>query len=343
MKNFFLTSLLLDKSDVMAQGTTMNQGGGLPENPRIIYMGTPEFAVPALQALLREGYDIAAVVTQPDRPRGRGRKMTASPVKQVAVKHRIPILQPEGVSSGDFQEAIKDKAPDLIIVVAFGQKLTKDLLALPEYGVINIHASLLPKYRGAAPIQRAILNNESLTGLTIMRMEEGLDTGPILYQEEVPVLKDETAGQLHDRLASVAGDVLIRFLMKYKRNRIQEQTQDDSSATYAKKITKEMSLIQWEQDAARISGLIRALDPWPGARTMLGPKELKLFKSRVINEARSDGIPGRVMGEKDKRFRVETGRGVIEIGEVQFPGKKRLPAGDFLRGFSLPDGTVLGK
>lgn len=330
-------------SPPMVEDAALHQEGGLPENPRIIFMGTPEFAVPVLTALINSKYDIAAVVTQPDRPRGRGRKTAPSPVKRVAAENSIPVLQPQRVSGDDFRGRIRKKDPDLIIVVAFGQILSGDLLAIPEYGVINIHASLLPKYRGAAPIQRAVLNNESLTGLTVMRMDEGLDTGPILYQEEVPVLPDETAGQLHDRMASIAGDLIIRFMVKYTQNEILEMPQDHSRATYAPKITKEMSLIRWEWDVSRISGLIRALDPRPGARTTLDRKELKLFKSRIIDETRSSGVPGRVLVDGGGRLRVEAGRGVIEIGEVQHPGKKRLPAGDFLRGFPLPEGTVFGK
>ena len=322
---------------------TRDQRHGLPEDPRILFMGTPEFAVPTLKALIQKGYPIVAVVTQPDRPKGRGRKFAASPVKRLAADNNILTLQPEKVSSRDFYDFIQEEAPDLIVVVAFGQKLSEDILAIPEYGVINIHASLLPKYRGAAPIQRVILNNESMTGLTVMRMDKGLDTGPILYQEEVPILKDETAGRLHDRMASMAGDMIIRFMVKYNRNQIHERAQDHSIATYAKKIGKEMSLIQWELDADRISGLIRALDPRPGAYTIFGDKKIKLFTSRVLDGTRSDTVPGRIFVEKGEKFQVETGRGLIEIGELQYPGKKRLLSKDFLRGFSFPKGAVLGK
>ncbi|MFC1867021.1 methionyl-tRNA formyltransferase [Thermodesulfobacteriota bacterium] len=314
-----------------------------PENPRIIFMGTPEFAIPALEGLIHNELDVVAVVTQPDRPKGRGRKLTASPVKKLAVEHNIAILQPEKVADTHFHDLIKRKTPDIMVVVAFGQIFNKDLLAIPEYGAINIHASFLPKYRGAAPIQWAVMNNESMTGLTVMRMDEGMDTGPILYQEEVPILRDETAGQLHDRLALKAGDLMIRFLRHSAEGQIKEVPQDHSSATYAPKIEKSIALIEWSRDAVRISALIRGLDPSPGAYTTMGDKRIKLFSSRVLDETYSNGIPGRVVRTVEGSLRVETGKGVIEIGGMQYPGKKRLPPGDFLRGFELSEGTIFGE
>ncbi|MBW2610324.1 MAG: methionyl-tRNA formyltransferase [Deltaproteobacteria bacterium] len=314
-----------------------------PADPGLIFMGTPEFAIPTLKGLVNNGHKVLAVVTQPDRPKGRGRKMTASPVKKFAVEHNIETLQPESVSDDGFCNLIKKKAPDLIIVIAFGQILKKDLLAIPKWGVINIHASLLPKYRGAAPIQRAILNNESKTGLTVMRMDEGLDTGSILYQEEVPIHRDETAGQLHDRLARIAGDLMIRSLSRMAEEPIEERPQDHSRATYAPKIERSISLIDWQQDAEKISALVRALDPRPGAYTIIQGKEIKLFSTGVLDEDHLDVIPGRVVKDSDEGLIVETGKGLIKIREMQYPGKKRLSSNDFLRGFSLPEGTILGK
>ena len=314
-----------------------------PPHPKLIFMGTPEFALPTLKALIHHGHEILAVVTQPDRPKGRGRKMVAPPVKELAFDHTLEVLQPQRASDEYFCELIKGREPDLIIVVAFGQILKKGFLSVPRWGVINIHASLLPKYRGAAPIQWAILNNESQTGLTVMHMDERMDTGPILFQEEVPILQDETTGQLHDRLALKAGDLIIEALNQMAGNPIKESPQDHSIATYAPKIEKSTFLIDWKQHANRISALIRALDPRPGAYTTIQGKEVKLFSSRVVDEDRLDVVPGKVLRDEEGCLCVETGKGVIEIREVQYSGKKRLTAPDFLRGFSLSEGTILGE
>ncbi len=306
-------------------------------------MGTPEFAIPCLRGLITEGHNILAVVTQPDKPKGRGKKLAVSPVKRLALQHNITILQTENVNDSEFCGIIRDKSPDLILVVAFGQILRKRLLMIPRLGAVNIHASLLPKYRGAAPIQRAILNNEAVTGITVTRVEEKLDSGPILYQEKVPIYPDETAGQLHDRLAYMSGDALIRFLRLMSKNKLKPIPQDHSFATYAPKIDKDMALIDWDLDAVRISCLIRAFDPSPGAWTTIRGKRIKMFASRVTDETSSDGIPGRPSIGKDGTFQVQTGRGVVEIREIQYSGRKRLRSEDFLRGFFLAEGTILGK
>jgi len=305
-------------------------------------MGTPEFAVPALKALLENGHDVLAVVTQPDRPRGRGKKMAQSPVKQAATVYGIEVLQPENVSGQQFCQAIRDKAPDLLVVVAFGQILKKEMLGISSWGALNIHASLLPRYRGAAPIQWAIVNNEAKTGLTAMWMDEGLDSGPILLQEEVPILPDETAGQLHDRLSDLTGNFLIRTLADLAKNRIQKRPQDDKASTYAPKIDRRMSQIKWEKPAKTISALVRAFDPWPGAVTKLRGKDIKLFSARVVDEEQI-GQPGRVKGHEGDGLEVETGKGIVKIGELQMPGRKRLPVKDFLMGFPLKNGTLFGR
>lgn len=320
-----------------------NINAPLPERPGIVFMGTPDFAVFSLKSLIDSGHKILTVVTQPDRPKGRGRNITASPVKQLALKHGIKVLQPEKVSGADFLAVIKEIAPDLIIVVAFGQILKKSLLEMPEWGVINIHASLLPKYRGAAPIQRVILNNEASTGLTIMKMDEGLDTGPILYQKEIPILRDETTGHLHDRLAAMSGDFLMEFLRTMSEGKISETAQDSNQAIYAAKIDKNMTRIDWGHDAASISALIRGLDPAPGAYTILGENNIKLYSSTVLDDKFTGTIPGKVLGNAEGVLRIETGMGIIGVKEIQYPGKKRLPVKDFLLGFNLPEGTILGK
>jgi len=306
-------------------------------------MGTPEFAVHSLNALIDAGHDIRAVVTQPDRPRGRGRNVAASPVKQAALEHSIRVMQPVKVSEAGFLTEVKELAPDLIIVVAFGQILKKSLLEMPAWGVINVHASLLPKYRGAAPIQRVILNNESSTGLTIMKMDEGLDTGNILYQKEIPILKDETAGRLHDRLAEKSGHFLLEFLKNMMRGQIGERPQDSQLATYADKIDKEMSKIDWSRDAMEISALIRGLDPAPGAQTSMGDVNIKLFSSTALDDSHQAIAPGKVIGNIDGLLKIETGKGIIGIKEIQYPGKKRLPVKEFLMGHHLPEGTILGR
>ena len=315
----------------------------LPTHPRLIFMGTPDFSLPTLKALIRHGHHIPAVVTQPDRPKGRGKKMTPPPVKMLAVEQGIEVLQPERASEASFCEQIESMEPDLIIVVAFGQILKKRLLAIPEWGVINIHASLLPRYRGAAPIQWAILNGDARTGLTVMRMDEGLDTGPILFQDPVSILDDETAGDLHDRLAHRSGDLIIKALNRMSEGDVKEMPQDNAAATYAPKIEKSMCVVDWKKPAGKVSALIRALDPMPGAFTTRQGKNIKLFSSRVIDTGRPEVIPGRVVGMGGDGLIVESGQGAVEIGKMQYPGKKRLSAKDFLLGFPLPGGTILGE
>ena len=316
---------------------------GIPAKPKLIFMGTPEFALPTLKALIDHGHDLRAVVTQPDRPKGRGRILAPPPVKQMAMNHGIEVLQPEKASDPVFCDRLKKREPDLIIVVAFGQILHSALLELPGWGAVNIHASLLPKYRGAAPIQWAIRNDEPKTGLTLMRMERSLDTGPILFQTETPILSDETAGKLHGRLADLAGVMIVEALTAMTAGDIQEKPQDNASATYAPKIERSECVINWNQEASKVSALIRALDPRPGAATGLGEKQIKLFASRVIDDERLDVVPGRVVEDGRGAFLVETGCGIIEVGEIQVSGRRRLSASEFLKGASIPEGMILGQ
>jgi len=314
-----------------------------PADPKIIFMGTPDYAVPSLVQLVEKGYAVQAVVTQPDRPRGRGRKQIPSPVKKAAQGFGLPLLQPEKASGTDSCASIRALEPDLLVVVAFGQLLKRELLSIPPWGGLNIHASLLPKYRGAAPIQWAVIHDEQETGLTAMRMEEGLDTGPVLLQETVTIGPDETAGQLHDRLARVSGEVLLKTLEGMKRRQLVETAQDNARATYAPKIDRRMSRIVWDHSASAISALIRGLDPWPGAVTVVGGKEIKLFAARVDDVDGDSGVPGRVTGGSSEGLVVETGKGTVRIRELQAPGKKRLAVADFLRGFPISEGTLLGR
>ncbi len=314
-----------------------------PARPRLVFMGTPEFAVPTLKALLEKGHRVLAVVTQPDRPKGRGRGIEPSPVKRFAVAHRVQVLQPQKASEDLFCETLRRIEPDLVVVIAFGQILQKKVLTIPKWGVINVHASLLPKLRGAAPIPWAILNEETLTGLTVMQMDEGLDTGPILLQKEVRILERETAGELHDRLSILAGELMVETLKGLTENRVIQTPQDHGLATYAPKINKDLAIVDWTHSARKLSALIRGLDPRPGACTLLRGMELKLFSPTLVGEEMANRVPGRVAGYGLGLLLVETGRGRIGIGELQCPGKKRLAAADFLRGFPVPEGTLLGK
>ena len=313
-----------------------------PACPRLVFMGTPEFAVPTLRALLDHGYPVMAVVSQPDKPQGRGKRVVASPVKRLALERQVPVLQPEKASAPEFCDQIRGMSPDLIIVVAFGQILRKKLLDIPRWGVVNIHASLLPKLRGAAPIQRAVMNNESVTGLTVMRMDEGMDTGPILLQEEVRMIDDETTGHLHDRLSILAGALMVRALRAIAEAKVEEKPQNSAEATYAPKIDKDVGLVDWSRPGEKVSAFIRALDPKPGAYTLWKGRELKLFSSTVVERKQAGTIPGRVRGQKDGCLVVETGQGTVGIRELQLSGKKKLQAPDFLRGVSIPEGSILG-
>jgi methionyl-tRNA formyltransferase len=312
-----------------------------PSRPKIIFLGTPQFAVPALEALIDEGYEILAVVTQPDRPKGRGQKLTPSPVKVLAQENNLQILQPERLDDS-FLDILVSLRPDLLVVVAFGQIIPGSVLGSAKWGGINVHASLLPRYRGSAPIQWAIINNEKKTGLTIMRMDEGLDTGPMFMQQEVDVLEGETAGQLHDRLSSLAPGLLIKTLQGLAQGTIEEKRQDGSLATYAPKLKKEQGLIHWSWPSERLCGLIRGLDPWPGAFTCYEGKMLKLFSCFLRDARRGSSVPGRIKGLTGKGLEIETGKGSVIVGEIQSPGKKRMPVREFLKGTQLGPGSMLG-
>jgi len=313
-----------------------------PSRPKIVFMGTPHFAVPALRALIHEKHEILSVVTQPDRPKGRGQKLTPSPVKICAEENNLAILQPKRLDDS-FLNLLVDLKPDLLIVVAFGQIIPGKVLSSAKWGGINIHGSLLPQYRGSAPIQWAVINNEKTTGLTTMFMDEGLDTGPILMQEEVDILEGETAGMLHDRLSSLAPGLLIGTLEGLANGLIKKRKQDNSFATYATKLTKEQGLINWSWPAERLDGLIRGLDPWPGAFTYYNEKMLKLFGCYLVNKGKAFSAPGKIKGLNERGLEIETGKGSIIVEEIQASGKKRLPVKEFLKGSTLSVGSILGK
>jgi len=314
----------------------------LGQDPVMVFMGTPDYAVPSLKGLVEEGYRVRAVVTQPDRPKGRKRTPAPPPVKTAAQALGLEVLQPEKASDAAFVTRVREMTPDVIVVVAFGQMLTRGVLDIPRWGALNIHASLLPHYRGAAPIQWAIINDEKRTGLTAMRMDEGMDTGPVLLQEVCPIGAEETAGELHDRLSVLSRGFLLRTLDALKAGSVTETVQAHGRATYAGKIDKHMAVINWEHPAGKVSALIRGLDPWPGAITGIRGKRIKLFSPHIMDSTRTGLEPGRMRGRSEHGLMVETGKGVIAIRELQAPGKRRLSFDDFLRGFPVAEGTVLG-
>jgi methionyl-tRNA formyltransferase len=319
-----------------------NSFASFPSRPRIIFMGTPQFAVPTLTSLIDKGYEILAVVTQPDRPKGRGRRLMPSPVKLVALENDLQLLQPETLDN-KFLDIVIFLKPDLFVVVAFGQIIPGKVLNSAKWGGINIHASLLPKYRGSAPIQWAIINNEKKTGLTTMFMDEGMDTGPILMQQELDILEGETAGRLHDRLSFLAPGLLIKTLEGLAKDTIEGKKQDESLASYASKLQKEQGLINWSWPAERICGLIRGLDPWPGACTCYNEKTLKLFGCFLFGDRKAFSTPGRIKGLTEKGLEIETGKGIIIVKAIQAPGKNKLPAKEFLKGNKLETGDILGE
>ena len=308
---------------------------------RVIFMGTPDFAVGTLQALQEAGYDIVLAVTQPDKPKGRKQILEAPPVKQEAQRLGIPTFQPRRVREPESLQVLRDYEPDLIVVAAFGQILPKELLEMPRYGCINVHASLLPKYRGAAPIQWAILNGDAVAGVTIMRMDVGLDTGDMIAQREIEVTPRETGGSLFDRLADLGAKLCVDTIPSIVDGTAVYTPQDESAATKVGLIKKEDGQIDFSKDACAIERQIRALNPWPSAYTSLGGKTLKLWES-YVGEASSDAAPGTIVSVEKDRFGVQTGDGVLVCTQVQLEGKKRMPAADFLRGNALNVGDRLG-
>jgi len=308
---------------------------------KIVYMGTPDFAVPPLQALQENGFQVLAVVTQPDRPKGRGRKLTPPPVKETATAFGIPVIQPETVRSDEFHQRMRQLAPDLFVVVAFGQILPPSLLEIPAMGAVNVHASLLPRHRGAAPIQWAIIEGDKETGVATMMMDKGMDTGDILLMEKTPIAAEETAAELHDRLSEMGAPLLLETLKRLTAGDLSPIPQDPAKATYAPMLKKTDGEIDWSQPAERIARRIRGMTPWPGAYTFSAGMRLKIFKARVL--PRDISVPpGTILECMPGELRVATGKSALAISEIQGKSGKRLPIDDFLCGCQLPDGTCLG-
>jgi methionyl-tRNA formyltransferase len=305
---------------------------------RLVFFGTPDFAVPSLRALVEEGFDVALVVTQPDRAVGRSRStLTPPPVKAAALEEGLPILQPERPFGEEFESALRSYDPELGIVVAYGHILKPAILAIPRRGMLNVHASLLPKHRGPAPVQWSILNGDETTGVSIMQLEPGLDTGPVLHSIETEVARDETGGELLERLAELGAAALVEALTMVAGDASRPEPQDHSRATYAPKIDRGTTRLDWGRDAASVARTIRAFDPEPGAWTSLDNMELKLFGGRAVN---GSGEPGTVL-EAGKTLQVAAGVGAVEVAEVQPAGKTRMAVGAWTRGHRVEPGHRL--
>ena len=308
---------------------------------KIVYMGTPDFAVPPLAALVQNGYEVTAVVTQPDKPKGRGKTLLPTPVKEEAMKHDIPVYQPLKVREPEFVETLKKLEPDMIIVAAFGQIIPKTILDMPKYGCLNIHASLLPKYRGAAPIQQAVIDGEKESGVTIMQMGVGLDTGDMISQAVVPLAEDETGGSLFDKLAEEGAALLIRTLPSIVDGTAVYTKQPEESPTpYAAMISKKMGEMDWTKSAAELERLIRGLNPWPGAFSYLCGKRFMIDFAYPEKEC---GKPGEVLRADDEGILVACGAESVRIKSVKFDGKKKMTVSQYLNGHKIEKGTVLGK
>ena len=305
---------------------------------RIVFMGTPDFAVPSLQALIDAGHEVCAVYTQPDKPQGRKQILTAPPVKTLALEHDIPVFQPNTLKNEDEQARLRELAPEVIIVVAYGKLLPKAVLDIPPHGCINVHGSLLPRWRGAAPIQWAVIAGDEMAGVTTMQMAEGLDTGDMLLTYETKVGEKETAGELFDRLAQSGAELLTQTLVKL--DEITPRPQDDAQSCYAHMLDKQMAVIDWSKSAHEIDCLIRGLNPWPIALTTLSGERLKVF---AAEKAAGNGEPGTVLeADPKKGLTVACGEGALGLTEIQLVGGKRMKATDFLRGHVIEVGTKLG-
>lgn len=308
----------------------------------LIYMGTPDFAVPTLKRLYEDGHNVQAVFTQPDKPKGRGYKLTPPPVKVLALSHDTPVYQPESLKKNgeEYIKIIEDLKPDCIVVAAYGKLLPKAVLDIPKYGCVNVHGSLLPKYRGAGPIQWAVLNDEEKTGITTMIMAEGLDTGDMLIQRETAIGENETAAELFDRLAEMGADVLAVTLEKLENGEITPVPQDEKLSSYAPMLSKDLCAIDFNNNVRKIHKQICGLSDWPCAVTMLNGKRLKVYKSEIVSYKPCGKVAGTFVGNKE--FLVACSDGVIRFTEIQAEGSKRMKAEDYLRGKPVAEGTILG-
>ncbi len=311
---------------------------------KVLFMGTPDFAAVALEKLIASDHELLGVVTQPDKQKGRGHELSISPVKEIALKNGIPVYQPSKVKKDvEFHDMVKAMEPEVIVVAAFGQILPKTFLEIPPYGCINIHGSLLPKYRGAAPIQYSILDGESETGITIMYMDEGIDTGDMILQESLPIAENETGGSLFDKMAHLGADLLLKALDQVVAGTAVRIPQDNEKATYVKVLSKEMGLLDFSQPAVKLERMIRGFNPWPSAYTYLEGKTLKLWLAGVEPLTDSPVEPGQIIELRKDSMVVATGKDALVIKELQLEGKKRMTTDAFLRGYQVTCGTILGR
>lgn len=308
---------------------------------RLVFLGTPAFAVPTLERLVEAGHQVLAVVTQPDRPRGRGGKLAAPPVKETALRLGLPVFQPERVRRPEALEYLRDLAIDAMVVVGYGQIIPQSVIDLAPLGILNVHASLLPKYRGAGPIQWSIVNGEAITGVTIMRIDAGLDTGDMLLKAETPIAPDENAIELGSRLSTIGADLLVKALRGLAAGTITPEKQDSTQATLAPILKKEDGVIDWAQPATAIHNRVRGLQPWPGAQTKFRGQTLNIWRSHVASEAPGERAPGQFV--RLKPLVVACGSGALELLEVQMEGRKRISAADFTNGQRVAENETLGE
>ncbi len=306
---------------------------------RVAFAGTPEFAAAALEAILAAGYEVPLVLTQPDRPAGRGMALQASPVKQVALKHGLPVHQPEKLRTPEAQQPLQDVAADVLVVAAYGLILPQVVLDMPRLGCVNIHASLLPRWRGAAPIHRAIEAGDAETGITLMQMDAGLDTGPMLLEARLPILPQDTTGSLHDKLASMGAELIVQGLKQLEQGGLTATPQPEEGVTYAAKIGKAEAELNWQRSAQELDRAIRAFNPFPGASSKLGETVLKIWEAQPVD---ASGPAGQVLAVGPEGIVVACGSGALRLTRLQKPGGKRLPAADFLRGTPVVVGAQLG-
>lgn len=307
---------------------------------KIVFMGTPDFASGALEALIAAGHEITAVYTQPDKPKGRGKEVQMTPVKMVALNHLIPVYQPRRIKDAKEVEKLRQIPADIFVVAAFGQILSKEILDMPKYGCVNIHASLLPKYRGAAPIQWAVIDGEEKTGITIQQMDTGIDTGDILYTKEYVLEPKETGASLFDKLMVLGAEAIVEVLPLIEAGRITPVPQNHEQSTHAAKLTKELGNLDFTKSAVELERLIRGLNSWPSAYTHFKGKQLKIWEADV---AKAEGTPGRIVAVDKESFTVACGEEALRIRSVQLEGKKRMAVKDFLLGYPVAAGDVLGK
>ena len=308
---------------------------------KIVFMGTPEFAVPCLQKIIDEGHEVVAVVTQPDKPKGRGKKLAMPPVKELALKYDIPVYQPLKAREESFVNTLKEMNPELIVVVAFGQILPKSILDIPKYGCVNVHASLLPRYRGAAPLNWVIINGEEKTGVTTMYMDEGLDTGDMILKSEIPLDDEITAGELHDKMMIDGAKVLKETIDLIEKGEAPREKQSNEDTCYSPIMNKSLGNIDWKKSAIDIHNLVRGINPWPSAYTTYEGQTMKIWKTKVIDK-NSDKDPGTIISVDKEGINVSTSEGILQIKEIQMAGKKRMEVPEYIKGNNINTDIILG-